>query len=663
MTDRPRMNNQPALDGLRGAAVAGVVAFHLGYLSGGFLGVDLFFTLSGYLITRLLLIERDGTGRVDLGGFWLRRAWRLLPALFLVLSAVAVYAWIGARPDELDGIRDGGLSSLAYVTNWYFIASGDGYWNLFTAPTPLDHLWSLAIEEQFYVMWPLVFLGLAGSRGERRLPAVTALATIATAVYMAAGDPADAYLNTITRSSSILLGALLGIGIHHDRAWVRRTLSGWAGCILSASGNAFLVFTWTVVDGSADETFFRGGFFAHAIAVAILIGRVTVVPDGPEAQLFSLRPLRVLGLASYGLYLWHWPVIVIVDLDRTNADGAELLFLRLAVMAALTAASYVLIERPARHGWSRIPRAVWGLPVAAAITAVLLIVGTRTPEAESVVGAIPTAQTTTTTTMTTTVVPDGEQATESTSTTTTTAPPLGRPTVDDPLRVLLVGDSYLFDVEPGIDAAFDSVAEIDIRRGSRLGFAATADDALDYLAATRDQHQPDLVVTMFARFDQAWLEIRDDTDEARAELEDRLVEALEVVSSPTGQGDGAAVVIIGLAPSLTSGIDRVPVDRTINPVFRAVADRVTGATYLDPDPVVAPSGEPERWVTIDSAELLMRKADVSHYCADGAARWGQALGTLLAELTGIEPADPDEWWVGDWRDDPRYDDPPGSCVP
>ena len=662
MSDRPRLRHQPALDGLRGVAVAGVVAFHLGHLSGGFLGVDLFFTLSGYLITRLLLVERDGTGEVDLGGFWSRRAWRLLPALFLVIAAVSIYAWVAARPDELDGIRDGGLASLLYVTNWFFLATGDGYWNLFTAPTPFDHLWSLAIEEQFYVVWPLVFLALAGTRGERRLIGVTAVATVATAIAMAVTDPADAYLSTITRSSSILLGALVGIVIHRGDDRFDRLVTGAAGRILSMASLGFVVFSWIVVDGSADTGFYRGGFFAHALAVSILVARVTLVPDGPEARVFSFSPFRTLGLVSYGLYLWHWPVIVIVDLERTGTDGAALLFLRLSVMAALTAASYLLIERPARHDWSRIPRAVWGLPAAAVLTAVLLVVSTRIPERADVAVAIPT---TTTTSTTTTEAPaaDATTGTDTTTTTTTTTTPLDRPTAADPLRVLLVGDSYLFDAEPGIDAAFASVPEVDIRRGARFGFAASADDALDLLAAARDEHEPDVVIAMFARFDQSWLDDRDDTPEVRAELEDRIVDALEVLGEPTTDPAGATVVMVGLAPSLTAGIDRIPVERTINELFENATARVDHARYLDPDPVVAPDGEPERRITVDGADLLVRKADISHYCADGAARWGQAVGELVAELTGLPPADPADWWIGEWRDDPRYDDPVGSCAP
>ncbi|MEM8705174.1 MAG: acyltransferase [Actinomycetota bacterium] len=681
MTERPRLAHQPALDGLRGAAVAGVVAFHLGYLDGGFLGVDLFFTLSGYLITRLLLVERDGTGTTDLGGFWKRRAWRLLPALFLVLSAVAIYGWVEARPDELPGIREGGLASLLYVTNWFFLSTGDGYWNLFTAPTPFDHLWSLAIEEQFYVVWPLVFVPLAGRAQGRALGWFTGVGAVATGIWMATGDPADVYLNTITRSSSILLGALLGIALHREWATVGRYLSGSVGGLASVASLTFLGWSWIAIDGSDDAGFFQGGFFIHAVAVCVVIGRVTLVADGPEARAFSVAALRQLGVVSYGLYLWHWPVIVIANLERTGTDGTALLVIRLALMSVLTAASYVFIERPARHEWSRIPRATWALPIAAILTAGLVVLGTRQPDTEAVIGAIPT---TTSDAPTTTEAPaaieDGAEVepeadaaveattTSTTTTTTTTTPPLvvtseplprlDEPTADDPLQVMIIGDSYLFDAAPGIEAAFASVREVDIRTASQLGFAVTADDALDGLAAARDDHTPDLVITMWARFDEQWLRRAGTTPEAQLELEDRMVEAIDVLAA-----DGATVAVIGLAPSLASGIDRVPVDLTINDVFERATARSAAAFSLDPDPVVAPNGEPERWITVDGAELLVRKVDVSHYCGDGAARWGLAVGDLIDRLAGVDPADPADWWAGEWRADERYDDPEGACLP
>ena len=152
----PRLRHEPALDGLRGVAVAGVLLFHGGHLAGGFLGVDAFFVLSGFLITTLLLAEARSRGRIALGAFWGRRARRLLPALVCVLAAVALYAAVWAKPDELATIRGDALATIGYFANWRAIATSRDYWALFRNPSPLDHTWSLAIEEQFYLVWPLL---------------------------------------------------------------------------------------------------------------------------------------------------------------------------------------------------------------------------------------------------------------------------------------------------------------------------------------------------------------------------------------------------------------------------------------------------------------------------------------------------------------------------
>ena len=165
----PTIEPIPALDGLRGVAVAGVLAFHAGLLPGGYLGVDLFFVLSGFLITSLLVAEHAREGRIRLGAFWARRARRLIPALFTALALAGLHAATLARPDELARIRADALASLIYVTNWRAVVVGNEYWALFRAPSPLEHLWSLAIEEQFYVAWPpLVSAALA--LGLRRSP-------------------------------------------------------------------------------------------------------------------------------------------------------------------------------------------------------------------------------------------------------------------------------------------------------------------------------------------------------------------------------------------------------------------------------------------------------------------------------------------------------------
>lgn len=214
------MRYLPALDGIRALAVLAVLAYHGGqtWAAGGYLGVDAFFVLSGFLITSLLLAERRQTGAIDLQAFWMRRARRLLPALFLVLGAVAVYAALAAAPTELERIRLDGLGSLFYVANWRFVFSHQSYFEQFAAPSPLRHMWSLAIEEQFYLVWPLLVFGLLrwGNGKMRKLAlAAGSLALLSLglmAILHSPGqDPSRVYFGTDTRATSLLVGALLAM--------------------------------------------------------------------------------------------------------------------------------------------------------------------------------------------------------------------------------------------------------------------------------------------------------------------------------------------------------------------------------------------------------------------------------------------------------------------
>lgn len=213
----PRLAHEPALDGLRGLAVAAVVAFHLEHLTGGFLGVDLFFVLSGFLITSLLLVEAGGRGRIGLGRFWSRRARRLLPALFLLLVGVAALILRFTPADDRPGFRGDALSTLAYVANWHALADTAGYWDIFAQPSPLDHMWSLAIEEQFYLASPLLVVGVlalarrrSGS-GDRWVAAVAGAGALASFAVLAATfsavDTSRAYYGTDARVGPALLGA------------------------------------------------------------------------------------------------------------------------------------------------------------------------------------------------------------------------------------------------------------------------------------------------------------------------------------------------------------------------------------------------------------------------------------------------------------------------
>src|SRR5260370_13714265 len=171
-----------ALDGLRGAAVVAVLLFHAGHLVGGYLGVDLFFVLSGFLITGLLLAEWEHTGEMRLRAFWARRARRLLPALVAMLCGVVAYAAFAAHAIQLGAIRSDSLATLGYVANWHSIIGGHSYWDVFSAPSPLNHTWSLAIEEQFYLLWPLIVVGLAvGTRRDRLPRRVFAVALVGAA--------------------------------------------------------------------------------------------------------------------------------------------------------------------------------------------------------------------------------------------------------------------------------------------------------------------------------------------------------------------------------------------------------------------------------------------------------------------------------------------------
>ena len=213
----PAIAYQPALDGLRGVAVLAVLLYHGGvtWMRGGFLGVDLFFVLSGYLITTLLFVEWGRRRSIDLIAFWIRRARRLLPALALLVIGVMAYAAVVAGASEAGRIRGDGLASIFYVANWRFVASGQSYFDQFTTPSPLRHMWSLAIEEQFYLLWPVVVLALLKWRPSLRLfERLFAGGAIVSAVLMAVlyhpgDDPSRVYYGTDTRAQALLVGGTL----------------------------------------------------------------------------------------------------------------------------------------------------------------------------------------------------------------------------------------------------------------------------------------------------------------------------------------------------------------------------------------------------------------------------------------------------------------------
>ena len=344
---------QPALDGLRGVAIAGVLLFHAQRLRGGFLGVDVFFVLSGFLITSILLAEHRERGTVRLGSFWGRRARRLLPALACLLLLAAVYSVLVAQHTELETIRGDVFATLAYVANWRQIAVGRDYFALFRAPSVLQHTWSLAIEEQFYLVWPLVVLGLTRALSPRpaaRRMFLTA-ATLAAVSYgwsvllARTSDTSRMYYGTDTRAGAILLGATFAAWLAWRGPATRRG-ARVAIEVLALVGIGVLTVAWTHAAGT-DALLYRGGFVLCGLSVVAIIAASAHPDRGPVARLLSVRALVVLGLVSYGAYLYHWPIYLMFD--HLHVTGLPLLVIKIGATLVAASLSFVFLERPIRR--------------------------------------------------------------------------------------------------------------------------------------------------------------------------------------------------------------------------------------------------------------------------------------------------------------------------
>ncbi len=365
----------PALDGLRGVAVAAVIAFHSGatWATGGFLGVSLFFTLSGFLITALLLSEAE-LGPVSIVAFWGRRARRLLPAALLTLGVVAIVSrWLDPA---LAQIRGDIVASLAYVANWRFIASEQSYGDLFSAPSPLVHFWSLAIEEQFYVIFPLLLVGLHRVVGRRGFVLSLVLLTSASALAptLFGLGPDRVYYGTDTRAAELLVGALLATATVRGGTFVA-VGARWRRWLDYAAGAAavMLASAWINV-GQSDLLLRRGGLMAHAALASIVI--VAALTPGSWAQrVLRFEPLAWLGRISYGLYLFQWPLIVWLTPARLGFDGPAMHLTRIGLAVGLAALSHRLLELRVQQARPRLGArrlAAVGVAATAAILAATL---------------------------------------------------------------------------------------------------------------------------------------------------------------------------------------------------------------------------------------------------------------------------------------------------
>src|SRR4051812_364234 len=306
-----RLGYVPGLDGLRGIAVIAVLLFHGGvtWATGGFLGVDMFFVLSGFLITSLLLEERWRTGTIGLSHFWSRRGRRLLPALLALLAAMAAYATWVPMDSPLPSLRRDVLATLAYVSNWHFILDGGSYFARNAPPSPLRHTWSLAIEEQFYLLWPLIFIAVA--RGRARLAKLGTFIGVGIAASIAAmlllyhpgTDASRVYYGTDTRVHVILIGCGLAVLLatitqrRNDKAGGKKAgaaLTPWGHWLMGlAAFDAVLFLAWAMWYGDGDQPWlYRGGFALVSLATAVLIAAAVHSPRGPFSMVFSVWPLR-----------------------------------------------------------------------------------------------------------------------------------------------------------------------------------------------------------------------------------------------------------------------------------------------------------------------------------------------------------------------------------
>jgi peptidoglycan/LPS O-acetylase OafA/YrhL/lysophospholipase L1-like esterase len=373
----------PGLDGLRAIAVLAVIAFHeqLSWAPGGLLGVGLFFTLSGYLITDLLLGQWAARGRLALGDFWARRARRLLPALFVMLIVVSAWITVADRP-RLSGLRGAVAAAATYSSNWYLIDQKQSYFARFAPAAPLDHLWSLAVEEQFYLAWPWLLLGgllLLRLRRHGReggvawlsLPtlALAAASTIAMLVLYHPGfDPTRVYEGTDSRAAGLLIGAALAMAWPSRRAAAAaHTAPRRIGLDLAALAGLAVIAIMIWRTGQYSPFLYRGGLALLSVATAAVIA-AAAVPASLTSRVLGCKPLRWLGVRSYGIYLWHYPVIVLTTPANSGEDLTRAAW-QTAVTIILAAVSWHYVEQPVRSGalgrlWARArsPRQLLGRP-------------------------------------------------------------------------------------------------------------------------------------------------------------------------------------------------------------------------------------------------------------------------------------------------------------
>ena len=613
-TPTGRNHHLPALDGLRGLAILGVLAFHAGHLGGGFLGVDLFFALSGYLITDLLLREIRTHGSVSLVAFWGRRIRRLLPALVALLVGVTLVTWALDEADLWRTSLSDGPWVQANLVNWHLLDESVAYWERLGSGHVFGHLWSIAVEEQFYLVWPVVLLLVARrSRTVEKHVALTAAALAGASLALMlllvdAGDTTRVYTGTDTRAFSIMLGALMATEpLKRGLAKLtRRSVAVVVAVILVA-----IAVLWSMADGEGALWLFEGGLFAHSLLSALVVVLCAQAPENSFARAFAWHPLRWLGSISYSLYLWHWPVFLVLTEERLGFGGWTRTFVIGAVSIAIATLSKALVEDPIRF------RAPWarGRTGLAAFVATMIALASfwvivPGPAADEV----------------------DPNAVGSASVTTQSGSNVS--------KVLFMGDSIAAGEALALDAAAEAsgltVKSIAADGGGGV-VGPLASTTWKNLAAVVDEFEPEVIVYQTTTYDWGSATEQEDGYE-------RLVaEAREA---------GAEVVFVPFPPFepdefYAPHMDEL--DRTTAIAAKVAASSDGAAVLFDSAQVWGDTYQRIR----DGAQE--RSDDGIHTCPQGAARFAAwLLGELAGRYSGFAPADPHEWADDDWAADARF---------
>jgi peptidoglycan/LPS O-acetylase OafA/YrhL/lysophospholipase L1-like esterase len=621
--------------------VAIVVLYHAGHLRGGFLGVDLFFVLSGYLITTVLL--RGGRSGVDLRTFWARRARRLLPAMLVMLAVVVpVYAIGFAAPVELTTLRREGLATIAYVANWQQILSGQTYWSAAFGASPLRHTWSLSVEEQFYLVWPLALVALVARGGVRKVKAGAlggAVAagglTIAFAHFGTFSFNA-LYLSTITRSTGLLAGAALAAW-HHEAAGRRARQRASMGLEVAALVAAAVFLTMVVTVGVSEAPLYTWGLAVSAVCGLTMVAAASNQHPGPIIRTLHAPPLVHLGTISYGVYLWSWPIMQMINERHTDLRGWPLVAVQVAVTLVLAEVSWRFLERPILAGAIPAPRSRSVL-IGATVAVVAIVLA-------STVGA---------------------RAADPTGVDTAG---YANATVGGAQKLLLVGDSVpAVLAREGIRPLRDDLGVSVVSRavpgcillrdqGEVKGTEGNIrDDVTPCNQGWRDEVQalkPDVVLMMFGQFanDQVRL---DGTFRRPCDPEYAAAERTELDAGIDDLTSNGARVVIATAPWSTvdwvTNAGPVLAERMtcLNDIYRSIADERDDVDLVDLAAYVCPSPT-ECKDSIDGTNL---REDTVHFRDDAAeliARWlvpqalnGATPSPQVASATTVPkaPADP-----------------------